>query len=190
MNVHDAIAHFRWAAKNGKVNNARTGDSVSLEPATEDAIVSTVSNAFRFAAGVADLTRIEYETYAEVLPEWAVADANAHGLSDASNRAARCRRFVRTVDGKQYMQMRPLVGVPLPTAWKPLGAALHTGTYTKRARNRRYSKLVKLSIILGPLGIRSPHELPNRVELKRLLTESGQAGPRRGEEADQRLSAS
>jgi hypothetical protein len=170
MNVTDAIARFRRAAKNGKVNNARTGEGVSLTPATEDAIVSTVSSAFRFAAGTDDLTRIDYDTYAEVLPEWALADAETHGLSDASNRAARCRRFVRTVDGKQYKQTRPLSRVPLPAEWQSLGIVLHSAQFTQRRQNRQHSKLVKLAMTLGPLGIRSPHQLPDRVELKRLLT--------------------
>jgi hypothetical protein len=67
MNVHDAIDRFRQAAKSGKVNNARTGQGVTLAPATEDAIVSTVSSAFRFAAGTDDLTKIEYQTYADAL---------------------------------------------------------------------------------------------------------------------------
>lgn len=177
MNVHDAIARFRRAARNGKVNNARTGEGVSLSPATEDAIVSTASSAFRFAAGTDDLTKIEYETYAEVLAEWALADAEAHGISDASNRAARCRRFVRTVDGKEYKQTRPLSRVPLPAPWQNLGSVLHSAPFTTRKRNRQHSKLVKLAMTLGPLGIRSPLQLPDRVELKRLLMQGAGLKP-------------
>jgi hypothetical protein len=172
MNVQQAVNRFQIAAKLGRVNNARTGMGTMITDATAASIVSTAGSAFRFAAGIDDLTRIEYDTYAEVLADWALADAEAHGLSDGSNRAARCRRFVRTVDGRQYKQTRPLSQVPVPVAWQGLGNAVQSGPSTTRERNRRHSRLVKLATTLGPLGIRTPHDLPNRTELVRLLSET------------------
>ena len=170
MNAEQAVARFRRAAENGKVNNARTGKGVSLTKATLESIISTVASVFRFAAGVADLAQIDYRAYADFLGQWAMAEAEAHGLSDASNRAARCRRFVRTVDGRAYKKTRPLTRTPFPPAWKKLGDALRAASMSKSKRSSLHGQLMKLIMVVGPLGIRSPHELPNRVDLKHLLT--------------------
>ena len=172
MTVQDAITEFRRKVARGQVFNARTGSPGPIDAGLADSIISNVACAFRAAAGTDNLGQIRYHTFAERLAEWAVADAEEHGLADASNRAARCRRFVRTIDRKAY-QRRPKTKLALPCAWTPLGRVLLAEPEKGRRVPRSYSSLAEMASLLGPLGIRRPQDLPDKNELYEVLVDAG-----------------
>jgi hypothetical protein len=124
---------------------------------------------FRFASGTTDLTRVQYSAYCESLHTWAVGQAYEDGLNDGSNRAARCRRFVRTVDGKVYKRSRS--GAALPEPWRELANAAEL-VVTNKSATRCLRDIRQLAAALGPLGIRSPVDMPDRLVVTQLLLEA------------------
>ena len=168
MTADQSIKEFQLRVAEKLVHNAVTGDFGPVSEQVAASIISNVKSAFRHAGGTSDLTKIDYRTYADALPDWASADAEEHGLTDASNRSARCRRFVRTVDQCEYKQ-RHCVDVPLPSGWEFLGEALATSQDQDPGAEYRYSNLVRLAVTLGPRNIRAPKDLPTTGELKQLL---------------------
>jgi hypothetical protein len=170
LTAQQAIDRFRELAERGQVVNTRTGEPGPITDANAAAIISTVTSAFRFASEHCDLERIPYRAYAHNLHHFAAEDARDRGLADASNRAARARRFVRTVDGKQR-EKRSTGIEALPEAWHPLFETVRAAC-SREGRDRwDAGHLVTLAQAASRHGVTSPAELPDRERLHGWLTD-------------------
>jgi len=167
MNVSQSVERFIEQAAAGRVVNLRTGTVSVIDDSTRNSIISCALGAFRHAAGTTDLETVPYEAFADKLAEYALAEAAEFGLADASNRASRCRRFVRTVDGRKYLRRRSaLVMVNVP--WQCLDDGLRAGG--RRMVDNYRKDLVRFVDTVGIAGIRRPDELPSdRLSLIKLL---------------------
>jgi len=172
--AQQAIDRFRELAERGQVVNTRTGEPGAIAETTEAAIISTVCSAFRFASEHSDLDRVPYRAYAHHLDRFAAEDARARGLADASNRAARARRFVRTVEGIQR-EKRPSGIDALPEAWRPLFETVRAACSQEGRDRWNAGHLVTLAQAAALHGITSPADLPDRERLHAWLTD-GEGG--------------
>jgi hypothetical protein len=176
MNAQEAIETFRRKAVAGEVMNLRDGKVGAISATVQASIESSYRTAITHAAGKCDLTQITHDAFADHLAEHAVRHADEYGLTDGSNRAARCRRFVATVDGKVRNRSRLGTGA-VPDAWRELHAILLHHEQGQGKRPRKAASLVALAQHVAVHGVREPAQLPNKNTLKDWLVKSGSVAP-------------
>lgn len=172
MNARQALELFRRRAAAKQVMNLRTGRRGAISASVQAAIESSFRAAITHAGCKSDLTQIPYHAFAEHLPEHAVRHALEHGQPDGANRAARCRRFVATIDDR-VRNRRRFGKAAIPDGWRELYEILHEHERGAGRRTRKAGFLVGLAQAVAVHGVREPAQLPRRTTLKEWLLDSG-----------------
>jgi hypothetical protein len=174
MNAQEALETFRRKAAAGKVANLRKGGCGPISASDQAAIESSFRAAITHAAGKTILSDISFDLYAQDLAQYALQHAAEYGLSDKANRAARCRRFVATVEGGIRRRRRPSAAA-VPEAWLPLYGAAQQCSRGTRARAAFHSEIAKLARLAMLHGVDSPEMLPPAPVIREWAAKSGNA---------------